>query len=209
MRLGFLASNNGTGLRAVVAAIAAAELEAEACLVVSNRSAAPALAFAADHGIAARCIPTLRDPAAADEALAAAFADAGAELVILSGYLRKLGPAVLTAYGGRILNIHPALLPRHGGKGMYGRRVHEAVIKAGDRLTGASVHLVDDAYDHGVVVAQVSLAIASGETADSIERRVMAAEPELLVRTLQRIAAGELDLSQSARAGAIAGSAIT
>ncbi len=198
IRLGFLASNNGTGLRAVVAAIEAGELAAQARLVVSNKTAAPALAFAADRGIATLCIPTVRDPVGADRALAAAFIDAGAELIVLSGYLRKLGPAVLNAYGARILNIHPALLPRHGGEGMYGRRVHEAVIRAGDRVTGASVHLVDDAYDHGPVVAQVSLAVTPGETAESIERRVTAAEPELLVRTVQRIAAGELDLAQFA-----------
>ena len=194
MNLAFLASNNGSSLRAVVAAIEAGELAARPCLVVSNRKTAPALAFAGEHGIATLCLPTTADPAGADERLAAALSGAGADLVILSGYLRKLGPATLAAFGGRILNIHPALLPRHGGQGMYGRRVHDAVIAAGETETGATVHLVDDEYDHGAVVAQVRLAVEPGDTAASVERKVMAAEPALFVETLQRLVSGTLTL---------------
>jgi phosphoribosylglycinamide formyltransferase-1 len=194
MNLAFLASNNGSSLRAIIAAIDGGELAARPCLVVSNRKAAPALAFAREHGIATRCIPTTADPAGADERLAAALGEARADLVILSGYLRKLGPATLAAFGGRILNIHPALLPSYGGEGMYGRRVHDAVVAAGERETGATVHLVDDEYDHGAIVAQVRLAIAPGETAESVERRVMAAEPKLFVETLQGLASGSLKL---------------
>ena len=192
IKLAFLASNNGTSLRAIVAAIEAGALDAEARLVVSNRKSSSALAFARDHGIPARVIPTAADPAAADERLARALTVAGAEWVILSGYLRKLGPRAIGAFGGRILNIHPALLPKHGGKGMYGRRVHEAVISAGDRVTGASVHVVDDQYDHGEVLTKVEMPVTPQDTPESIERRVMAAEPELFVRTLQAIAAGAL-----------------
>ncbi|HLZ84033.1 MAG TPA: phosphoribosylglycinamide formyltransferase [Caulobacteraceae bacterium] len=194
MNLAFLASNNGSSLRAIVAAIEAGQLAARPSLVVSNRKAAQALDFARDHGIATLCIATTADPEGADERLAAALRRAGADLVILSGYLRKLGPATLEAFGGRILNIHPALLPSYGGQGMYGRRVHEAVVAAGERETGATVHLVDDEYDHGAVIAQVRLPVAPGETAESVERRVMAAEPGLFVLTLQRIASGELVL---------------
>jgi phosphoribosylglycinamide formyltransferase-1 len=187
-----MASNNGTSLRAIVAAIEAGVLDAEARLVVSNRKSSPALAFARDHGIAARVIPTAADPPAADERLARTLTLAGAEWVILSGYLRKLGPRTREAYAGRILNIHPALLPSHGGRGMYGRRVHEAVIAAGDVVTGASVHLVDDEYDHGQVLTRIEMPVTSQDTAESIERRVMAAEPGLFVETLQAIAAGTL-----------------
>ena len=194
MNLAFLASNNGSSLRAIAAAIEAGRLPARPCLVVSNRKAAPALEFARAHGIATLCIPTTTDPAGADERLAAALSRAEADLVVLSGYLRKLGPATLQAYAGRILNIHPALLPSYGGQGMYGRRVHEAVVAAGERETGATVHLVDDEYDHGAVIAQVRLPIAPGESAESVERRVMAAEPGLFVQTLQRVASGELVL---------------
>ena len=194
MKLAFLASNNGSSLRAVVAAIASGRLDAKACLVVSNRKAAPALEFARSRGIAALWIPTTADADAADAKLAAALTAAGADLVVLSGYLRKLGPATLEAFGGRILNIHPALLPKYGGRGMYGRRVHEAVVAAGETVSGATVHLVDDQYDHGAVVAQQRVALAPGDTAEMVERKVMAAEPELFVETLRRVTTGELRL---------------
>ena len=194
MRLGFLASNNGSSLRAIVAAIEAGELAAEARLVVSNKKDAPALTFAKEHGVETLCIPTIADPAGADERLARALTDVGADLVILSGYLRRLGPRTLQVFGGRVLNVHPALLPRYGGQGMFGRRVHEAVLAARDSTTGASVHLVDDEYDHGEVVALIELPIHPGDTAETLERRVMAAEPRLFVHTLQRIAAGSLRL---------------
>lgn len=189
--LGFLASNNGSSLRAIVAAIEAGTLAARACLVVSNNRASAALAFAREHRIAALCIPTVADPAAADLALAEALAGAGVEWVVLSGYLRKLGPRTLGAFPGRILNIHPSLLPRHGGPGMYGRRVHQAVLAGGDTRTGASVHLVDDLYDHGPVIARAELPVGPNDTAETLERRVTTAEPVLFVETLKRIAAGD------------------
>ena len=194
MKLGFLASHNGSSLRAIVAAIEAGALAAEARLVVSNRKAAPALDFAREHGISTAFIPTVTDPAGADEHLAHALRGANADLVILSGYLRKLGPRTLTAFNGRILNIHPALLPRHGGKGMYGRRVHEAVLAAREAISGATVHLVDEEYDHGAVVARAEVAVLPQDTAASLESRVMAAEPGLFLATLQDLASGRLIL---------------
>jgi phosphoribosylglycinamide formyltransferase-1 len=194
MDLAFLASNNGSSLRAIVAAIRAGELAARPRLVVSNRRATSALAFARAEGVEVRFIPTVPDPDVADARLAEALKASGADLVILSGYLRKLGPRTLAAFQGRILNIHPALLPDFGGQGMYGRRVHEAVLAAGAATSGATVHLVDEAYDHGPVVAQCRLPVRPGETAESLEARVMATEPKLFVETLQRIADGSLSL---------------
>jgi len=194
LNLGFLASNNGSGMRAVVAAIEAGALAAGARLAVSNKKDAPALAFARDHALQTLWLPTLPDPRAADAALARALSDAGVELVLLSGYLRKLGPATLEAYHNRILNIHPALLPKFGGQGMYGRRVHEAVLAAGEASTGASVHLVDGEYDHGAVLAQVEVPVRPGDTAADIEARVTQAEPGLFVETLQSVVAGTLTL---------------
>jgi phosphoribosylglycinamide formyltransferase-1 len=177
-----------------VAAIEAGTLAGEARLAVSNRAAAPALAFAREHGIPTACIPTLSDPDAADRALARALTDAGVELLVLSGYLRKLGPATLGVFRNRILNIHPALLPKFGGEGMYGRRVHEAVAAAGDAVSGASVHLVDAEYDRGPVIAACHVALAPGDDAAAIERKVTAAEPALFVEVLRRIERGELRL---------------
>jgi len=199
LKLGFLASNNGSSFRAILAAIEAGTLAAEARLVVSNRREAPALAFAAAHGVATRAIATVADPEGADAALAAALRGAGAELVILSGYLRKLGPATLAAYENRVLNIHPALLPKYGGQGMYGRRVHEAVAASGDAVSGASVHIVDGDYDHGPLVASLEIALAPGDDAAAIEAKVMAAEPVFFVDVLRRLASGTLVLPEPQR----------
>jgi phosphoribosylglycinamide formyltransferase-1 len=192
--LACLASNNGSSLRAIVQAIAAGDLRASLRLVVSNKREAPVLDFARAHGVPARHIPTVADPDRADARLEAELVACGAQLVVLSGYLRKLGPRVLTAFPGRVLNIHPGPLPRFGGEGMYGRRVHEAVLAAGVAVSGATVHLVDEVYDHGPVVARVEVPVLPGDTAQSLEARVMAAEPGLFVETLRRIADGRLDL---------------
>ena len=126
------------------------------------------------------------------------MAAAGVELVVLSGYMRKLGPQTLQRFSGRILNIHPALLPRHGGQGLYGRRVHEAVRASGDTVTGASIHLVDGDYDTGPVIASARTPVHPQDSAQDIEARVRALEPGLLVETLRRIAEGELRLPEPA-----------
>lgn len=192
IRLAFLASNNGSSLRAIVSALEAGILDAEAVLAISNRKGAPALDFAREHGLQTLVIPTLADPDAADSRLANALGDCGAEWTILSGYLRKLGPATLARFHGRILNIHPALLPKYGGPGMYGRRVHEAVIAAGERVSGASVHVVDGEYDHGAVIARAEVPVSPEDTPESLEAKVMAVEPTLFVETLRRLAAGDI-----------------
>ncbi len=194
LKLGFLASNNGSGMRAIVAAIETGELGAEAELVVSNRRDAPALAFAAAHGLATLFIPTKADPDAADAALLTALQSAGVELVVLSGYLRKLGPRTLAAYAGRVLNVHPALLPKFGGQGMYGRRVHEAVAASGELVSGATVHVVDGEYDHGPPIAAIEVPLSPGDDAAAIEAKVTAAEPGLLVDVVRRISTGGLIL---------------
>jgi phosphoribosylglycinamide formyltransferase 1 len=194
LRLGFLASNNGSGMRAIIGAIEAGELNGEARLAVSNKRDAPALAFAASHGVSTLFVPTKADPTAADAALLMALQSAGVELVVLSGYLRKLGPATLAAYAGRVLNVHPALLPKFGGPGMYGRRVHEAVAASGEFVSGATVHVVDEEYDHGPPVAAIEVPLAPGDDAAAIEAKVTAAEPGLLVDVLRRISEGTLVL---------------
>lgn len=193
-RLGFLASNNGSSFRAIVAAAEAGQLDVAPALIVSNRATAPALDYARDHRIEAYHIATRLDPARADAYLTEVLTAAQVDLVVLSGYLRKLGPSVLDAFGGRILNIHPALLPKFGGQGMYGLRVHEAVLAAGEVLTGASVHLVDQEYDHGPVLAQSLVAVEPGDTPQALAERVMAAEPELYIDTLNQIASGKISL---------------
>ena len=199
MRLGFLASGNGSSLRAIVAACEAGTLNAEPAIVVSNKRDAAALDFAREHGIVSRVIPTAKDPDAADVALEAALSGAAVSHVVLSGYLRKLGPRVLNRFSGRVLNVHPALLPRHGGAGLYGQRVHQSVLASGDRVSGATVHLVDEIYDHGEVVAQTEVPVVPGDTAQTLQARVMAAEPGLFIQTLSAIESGRLKLPSLAR----------
>jgi len=194
LRLGFAASGSGSSARAIVAAIDAGELPAEARLMISNVKAAPALEFARTHAIPTACIPTKADPDAADAQLAETMAAHGVELIVLSGYLRRLGPATLARYGGRILNIHPGPLPDFGGHGMYGRRVHEAVLAAGVRESGVVIHLVDEEYDHGPALARRVVPVLPGDTVEDLEARVRAEEPGFFVETLQHLARGELAL---------------
>ena len=194
LKLGFLASKNGTSMRAIVEAARMGGLAVEPRLVVSNNRKAPALEFAAERGVPTLVIPTQADPDAADAAVCAALEGAGVELVILSGYLRRLGPLTLGRYRNRILNIHPGLLPAFGGEGMYGRRVHEAVIAAGASESGATIHAVDEIYDHGPVIERRTVPVLGGDTAEALEARVAAMEPGFFVETLARIAAGELRL---------------
>ena len=194
LKIGFLASGAGSSARAVVAALEAGELAGEARLLVSNNRGAPALDFARAHGVAALCVPTAADPEAADARIAQAMADHEVELVVMSGYLRRLGPKTLARYAGRVLNIHPGPLPEFGGEGMYGRRVHEAVLAAGVAESGVVIHLVDNEYDHGAAVARRAVRIEPGDTAETLEARVRAVEPAFFVETLQKLSRGELSL---------------
>jgi phosphoribosylglycinamide formyltransferase-1 len=161
---------------------------------VSNKQSCPAFEWAPARGVPTLAIPTLSAPDAADAALAKALQDAGVELVVLSGYLRRLGPATLAAYAGRIVNIHPGPLPDFGGEGMYGARVHRAVIAAGVPQSAIVIHVVDEEYDHGPEIARRAVPLSPGDTAEALEARVKAAEPAFFVETLQRLAAGELAL---------------
>jgi phosphoribosylglycinamide formyltransferase-1 len=130
----------------------------------------------------------------ADSRLADALRAHGVEIVVLSGYLRRLGPKTLAAYAGRILNIHPGPLPEFGGEGMYGARVHAAVIAAGLAESAIVIHAVDEEYDHGPEIARRPVEILAADTPETLEARVKALEPAFFVETLQRIARGELTL---------------
>jgi len=121
------------------------------------------------------------------------------DLVLLLGYMKLLGPKTTAAFRGRIINTHPALLPQYGGKGMYGALVHEAVLAAGEPETGVTVHLVDDEYDHGEIVAQCRVRVAHDDTVESLSARVLKREHEFLVETLQAIASGQIRLGALAR----------
>jgi phosphoribosylglycinamide formyltransferase 1 len=194
LKVGFLASGFGSSAKAIIEASQDGRLAADPRLLVSNNRKAPALDWAQEFGVPTLCIPTQADPAASDQRLADEMAGHGVELIVLSGYLRRLGPVTLSRYANRVLNIHPGPLPRFGGDGMYGSRVHEAVLAAGVAETAITIHLVDEIYDHGPVVAVKPIDICEGDTAESVESRVRILEPGFFVETLQRIARGDIQL---------------
>ena len=196
LRLGCLASHGGTNLQAIIDATKSGELHADVAVVISNNSTSTALQRAQNEGIPGFHLSESTHPedGSLDKAILRTLQEYGVEVVVLAGYMKMLGPAVLSRYGGRVLNVHPALLPKFGGKGMYGRRVHEAVLDAGEAISGVTVHLVDAEYDHGPIVAQSEVPVIGGDTVESLGARVLEREHEFLVETLQRVAIGDIDL---------------
>jgi phosphoribosylglycinamide formyltransferase-1 len=175
MRIAVAISGRGSNLEALHRSLEGGAA-AKIVVVLSDRPDAGGLDRARHWGV-----PTevLSDPA--DDAVWLALLRRHAvDLVVLAGYLKLVPPAVIAAYRGRILNVHPALLPAFGGKGMFGRRVHQAVLASGVQETGVTVHLVDEIYDHGGVLAQTRVPVLSGDTPDSLAQRVLDAEHHLL-----------------------------
>ncbi len=198
MNLAFFASGAGSGMRAVHDAIAQGGLEAKIVLLIANRPEAAALDFAARQGLPRQVIAPEREARAC-----AALEEARADLILLSGYLKKVGPRLLRRFGPHILNMHPALLPRFGGAGFYGRRVHEAVLAAGETQSGASLHIVTGDYDRGPIIAQARVPVRPGDGPQQLEARVKACEARLWVAALQALCAGRITLTRtgSGRAG--------
>ena len=173
VRVAVLASGGGTNLQALLDTLGP-DAPAHVVRVVTNRADAGALERARQAGV-----PTtvLRDPADAAELLVAL---ADADLVVLAGYLKLVPQAAVARFRHRLINIHPALLPAFGGPGMYGRRVHEAVLASGAAVSGATVHYVDEQYDRGPIIAQRRVPVRPDDTPDTLAARVLAAEHELL-----------------------------
>ncbi len=196
LQLGFLASHRGTNLQAILDACKTGRLQARPRVVISNNSDSGALHRARKMGVPAVHLSTYTHPkpGALDGAILAILQEYEVEVVCLAGYMKRLGPRTLAAYRGRVLNIHPSLLPKFGGQGFYGEVVHRAVLAAGERETGATVHLVDEEYDHGQILDQVQVPVEPGDSVETLSARVLQQEHRLYVRTLQRIAVGEIEL---------------
>jgi phosphoribosylglycinamide formyltransferase-1 len=175
LRVAAVVSGRGSNLAALLRTLGP-EAPARVVLVVSNRADAGGVELARRHGIP---VHLLNDIADAGE-WARALREARPDLIVLAGYLKKVPPAVVAEWEGRIINIHPALLPRHGGPGMYGRGVHEAVLAAGDTESGATVHLVTDHYDEGAILGQARVAVRPGDTPETLAERVLELEHRLL-----------------------------
>lgn len=185
-RLAVLASGRGSNLQAIIDHFdnLARERIAKVALVASNRADSPALIRAATASIDIASFDAADDGASLLELLRKFRID----LVVLAGYLKRIPPAVVREYSGRILNIHPALLPDFGGEGMYGARVHEAVIASGARESGVTVHLVDNEYDRGAIIAQWRIPVEPSDTPETLAARVLAVEHVVYPRTVEMVA---------------------
>jgi phosphoribosylglycinamide formyltransferase-1 len=175
MRIAVVLSGRGSNLEALLRALRPG-VPAEIVLVLSDRTDAAGLSLARAQRIPSEVLTTPAD----GSAWLSLLREHEVDLVVLAGYLRLVPAPVIAAYRGRIINIHPALLPEFGGQGMYGRRVHQAVLASGARESGASVHLVDEQYDHGAVLAQARVPVLAGDTAERLAERVLEVEHRLL-----------------------------
>ena len=196
-RVAVLASGSGTNLQAILdqqSALGAAAM-ARVVLVASDHPDAGALARARDAGVTALAL----DRTARTSGLATILATHRVEMVVLAGYLRLVPADVVSHFRGRILNVHPALLPAFGGPGMFGHHVHEAVIRRGLRLTGPTVHFVDERYDEGPIIAQWPVAVLPADTPDDLARRVLEVEHALYPRVVEAVAAGRIRLGDDNR----------
>jgi phosphoribosylglycinamide formyltransferase 1 len=185
-RLAVLASGRGSNSQAIIEHFdnLARERVAKVVLVASNRADAPALIRAATASIDIAHFNANDD----GSELLALLHKFRIDLVVLAGYLKRIPPKVISEYAGRIINIHPALLPAFGGEGMYGARVHEAVIASGAEETGVTVHLVDDDYDRGPIVAQWRVRVDKSDTAESLAARVLNVEHVVYPRAVEMVA---------------------
>jgi phosphoribosylglycinamide formyltransferase-1 len=199
LRIGVLASHEGTTLQSIIDVCAQERINGRVVAVISNNSGSGALRRAAAAGIEIFHLSSATHSSgdSLDAAICGALQRARANVIFLAGYMKRLGPRTSAAFPSRILNIHPALLPKFGGQGMFGDRVYEAVLAAGESESGASVHLVDAEYDTGAVVRQERIRVVPGDTVESLKARVQACEREAVVETLAGIASGELVLGRA------------
>jgi phosphoribosylglycinamide formyltransferase 1 len=198
-RIGILLSGKGRGsnMQALIDATRDGRIPGEVALVVSTSPGAPALERARAARVETRLLSAkaFPDQAALDTALANTFEDAGVKLICLAGYMRLLGPEFLERFRGRVLNVHPALLPEFGGKGFYGHHVHEKVLAAGAKESGVTIHFVDEVYDHGPALLERRVPVLPDDTPESLAARVLAEEhcayPEAVRLFVERVAQTE------------------
>lgn len=187
--LAVLASGGGTNFQAVLDAIAEGSLDSEVVLVASNKEDAGALEKGRKAGVRAEWVPPGDDY---HDRLHALLEETTPDLIVLAGYLKLIASKTVQQWKGRMLNIHPALLPSFGGKGMYGINVHEAVLERGVKVTGVTVHVVDEVYDRGPIVAQRAVPVLDGDTPEVLQKRVLKREHELYPQVLQWFAEGKI-----------------
>ncbi len=196
MKIACLASGDGTNLQAIIDNIESGRLEARIVAVISNVPGAGALARAQKHHIPWFVVNNKEYASRQlfDRELAAIIDRQEAQLICLCGFMRIFSPFFIDHYPGRIINIHPALLPAHGGKGFYGHKVHQAVLASGDKISGCTVHFVDQEVDHGPTILQRTVPVLPEDTADSLADRVLKEEHLAYSQAIALIARGELKI---------------
>ncbi|MCK5572299.1 MAG: phosphoribosylglycinamide formyltransferase [Bacteroidetes bacterium] len=195
LRIAVLGSGRGSNFQAILSAIQQERIPAaRICLVISNNSSAGILDIARASSLPAIHLSQKQYHSEGQfvDALLSLLRRHDINLIVLAGYMKRLHSRVIDAYRNRILNIHPALLPKFGGEGMYGHHVHEAVIQAGETESGATVHLVDELYDHGPIVLQRTIPVTPEDTPESLAAKVLQIEHELYPEALRLIAEGTL-----------------
>jgi phosphoribosylglycinamide formyltransferase-1 len=190
LRITVLVSGGGTNLQAVIDSIEAGKIQgAELTCIISSNPKAYALERGKKHHIKTRIIGKNEYPEMEDrtEAIIAALNDEKTDLVVLAGYMSVLQPKLVQAYKGRILNIHPSLIPKFCGEGFYGKRVHQAVLDASETESGATVHYVDEGVDTGEVILQKKVPVLEGDSADTLAERVLEVEHEILTEAINMV----------------------
>jgi phosphoribosylglycinamide formyltransferase-1 len=191
-KIAVLISGGGTNLQSLIDATKSGKLSGEIVLVVSSKSNAYGLERARNAGIDT-FVFRRKDYPSDDEAekdFLEMLEEYEVEYIALAGYLKLVPPGIVQKYKDRITNIHPALLPKYGGKGMYGHRVHEAVLAAGDKESGATVHIVDEIYDHGKILLQEKVPVVPDDTPDSLAARVLEVEHKIYPQALEILIRG-------------------
>ncbi len=176
-RIGVLISGSGTNLQAVLEACETGIIPGEVVLVLSSDEEAYGLERAENHNVQAAVIKD-------DEEILSALQEQQVDLVVLAGYLRKLGNEVITSYSGCVINIHPSLIPAFSGPGFYGLRVHEAAIERGVKLSGATVHEVTAGLDEGPILQQEAVPVYPGDSPEDLQKRILEVEHRILVKAV-------------------------
>jgi formyltetrahydrofolate-dependent phosphoribosylglycinamide formyltransferase len=195
IRIAILVSGQGRGsnMAAIIDACQRGEIDGKVVLVIGTRDEAPALQRATEKGVSTEVVsPSKLGEEEYARRLLQTLGDAQVDLVCLAGFMRLLPPPVVHAYAGRVMNIHPALLPLFGGKGMYGEHVHRAVLESGMKVSGCTVHFVDESYDTGPIILQRCVPIEEEDTWETLAARVLAQEHQAYVQAVKLFAQGRL-----------------
>ncbi len=194
VRIGFLASHNGTTFRVMLERNESNPVNIVPAVLITNNSAPVCLNVASKYGVPSFVInKTTVGEENIDRAIRDCLVQHQADFIVMAGYMKKLGHETLQAFSGKILNSHPALLPKFGGKGMYGRFVHEAVIAANEKESGVTIHLADAEYDTGPIVTQVKFSLSKDETVESLEERVKSLEANAYLQAIEKLVSARKD----------------